>query len=318
MASCAENPGMEEHDDLRRVGFAAFAVCLVLGAAVVAAGGRARAEDPLASWDAVGKALGVAGRVLPDGTYRVDVPRADPPLVNEFGFAMPPSMVLTYAAFSGAPSDATLVGDTCVLGEEVNPVLDALRAGSIEVVAIHNHMLGGTPNFIFLHFQGRGEAVALARTVRRAWDEMAKPHPLPERRRAAAPKLDWNAVSEAVGRPGTLQPDGMYKVGLPRPHLGTTLDGRPLPAGAIPACWAGFAPCECGLTMVMGDTCLLRSELQKTIDGYRRHGIRIVAIHNHTLGTQPELVFCHFAAEGEALELARAIRTVWEGLGAPK
>ena len=29
--------------------------------------------------------------------------------------------------------------------------------------------------------------------------------------------------------------------------------------------------------MIMGDTCLLRSELQQTIDGYRKHGIRIVA-----------------------------------------
>lgn len=38
--------------------------------------------------------------------------------------------------------------------------------------------------------------------------------------------------------------------------------------------------------MVMGDTCLLRSELQQAIDAYRKHGIRIVAIHNHMLGTR--------------------------------
>jgi hypothetical protein len=66
--------------------------------------------------------------------------------------------------------------------------------------------------------------------------------------------------------------------------------------------------------MVMGDTCLLRSELQAAIDGYRKHGIRIVAIHNHMHGTSPELIFCHFSAEGDALELASAVRTVWEPL----
>jgi hypothetical protein len=110
----------------------------------------------------------------------------------------------------------------------------------------------------------------------------------------------------------------MYKIGLPRPHLRTELDGRPLPGGAVPACWVGFSPCECGLTMIMGDTCLLRSELQAAIDGYRRHGIRIVAIHNHTLGTEPELIFCHFAAEGDARQLAEAVRGVWAALLPPK
>jgi hypothetical protein len=66
--------------------------------------------------------------------------------------------------------------------------------------------------------------------------------------------------------------------------------------------------------MIMGDTCLLRSELQAAIDGYRKNGIRIVAIHNHLLGSNPELIFCHFAAEGDALQLARAVREVWAPL----
>jgi hypothetical protein len=70
--------------------------------------------------------------------------------------------------------------------------------------------------------------------------------------------------------------------------------------------------------MIMGDTCLLRSELQATIDAYRKHDIRIVAIHNHMLGTDPDLIFCHFAAEGDALELARAVQAAWAPLGARK
>ncbi len=70
--------------------------------------------------------------------------------------------------------------------------------------------------------------------------------------------------------------------------------------------------------MIMGDTCLRREELQQAIDGYRRNGIRIVAIHNHMLGTNPELIFCHFAADGEAVELARAVRGVWESLAPGK
>jgi hypothetical protein len=289
-------------------------LALALAALLAGSAPGARAEDAPADWRPVADVLGVAGRTLPDGTWRVDVPRKDPALSNEWGFPVPASMVLTYAAFRGTPGDATVLGDTCLLGEEVNPVIDALRAGGIEVVAVHNHMLGGTPNFVFVHFQGHGRATALAAPIRKAWDLMGKPHPLPPRERRGPPKTDWKAVSEAIGRPGSLQEDGVYKVVLPRARLGTTLDGKPIPPGAVPACWAGFAPCDCGLTMVMGDTCLLRSELQAAIDGYRRHGLRIVAIHNHVLGTSPELIFCHFSGEGDAVELAKAVKTVWSPL----
>ena len=193
-----------------------------------------------------------------------------------------------------------------------------LRALNHRPTTVLNHMLGGSPNFVFLHFQGRGDAASLAKTVRNAWDQLGAPRLLKERKAGTAPKLDTKALSEVMELPGTMMSDGMYKIGLSRAHLGATLDGRPLPAGMGAACWVGFAPCECGLTMIMGDTCLLRGELQKAIDTYRRHGIRIVAIHNHQLATNPELIFCHFAGEGEALELARAVHEAWSPLAAPK
>jgi hypothetical protein len=270
------------------------------------------------AWKDVGAILKHAGAVQPDGSFRIDVPRKQPELRNEFGFVVPPSTVLTYVAFAGTPQDAMVFGDTCMLPEEVNPVLDALRAGKLEVVAIHNHMLGGSPSFIFLHFQGRGEAAAIAKTVRAAWDQMEKPHPLPKLAASTPPKVDWEKVAAELGLQGKPQPDGVWKASLPRPHLGASFDGVKLPVGIGLSCWAGFAPCECGHTMVMGDTCLLRSELQAAIDAYRKAGIRIVAIHDHMLGTSPELVFCHFAGEGEAVELARALKTVWAPLHAPK
>jgi len=284
----------------------------------VAAGGRPTLAEET-GWEAVGTILRVAGTLQKDGSYRVNLPRKDPPLRNEFGFLVPPSMgLVTYAAFAGSPADATVVGDTCTLAAEINPVVDALRAGKIEVVAIHNHMLGGEPSFVFLHFQGKGDAVAMAKTLRAAWDEMGKPHPLPERPKASPPKPDWKAVSEILGQPGVLSDDGVYKVTLPRPSIGTSLDGRTLPASTGIACWVAFSPCECGLTMAMGDTCLRREEIQDAIDGYRRGGIRVTGLHNHMSGTVPELMFLHFAGEGDAAELARTVRAVWDRLAPAK
>lgn len=292
------------------------AAVLITGVLLLAPSGPAQQDAERSDWKPIAAILGASGTVLADGTFRIDVPRTEPELRNEFGFVVPPSMVLTYAAFTGTPERALVVGDTCTLPEGVNPVIDALRAGGIEVVAVHNHMLGGDPNFVFVHFQGEGAPPGMAKAIRAAWDAMGKQPPPEAPASATPPAPDWKAVSDAMGLPGALQADGMFKIGLPRPTLGTKFGDRSVPAGVGLGCWVGFAPCACGRTMMMGDTCLLRGELQPAIDAYRKRGIRIVAIHNHLFGTEPELMFCHFAAEGDALVLARAVREVWAPLRA--
>src|SRR5439155_22848444 len=129
------------------------------------------AADP-AEWASVAQAIGAPGELGKDGVYKVTVLRTDVAVKNAAGFPMPAGLGLnSYAAFAGPASAATVVGDTCLLEHEVNPAIDALRAGGVEVVAVHNHMLGDDPRVIFLHFEGRGDAVALARTIRAAWGE---------------------------------------------------------------------------------------------------------------------------------------------------
>ena len=60
-------------------------------------------------------------------------------------------------------------------GPEVNRVIRALRSGSIDIVAVHNHMLSEEPRIFFLHYWGTGKAEELARTVRQAFDEVKGP-----------------------------------------------------------------------------------------------------------------------------------------------
>jgi hypothetical protein len=54
----------------------------------------------------------------------------------------------------------------------VNPVMKALRAGGIEVTAIHSHMLTEDPRLIFMHFWANDDGVKLARALRSALDKM--------------------------------------------------------------------------------------------------------------------------------------------------
>jgi hypothetical protein len=79
----------------------------------------------------------------------------------------------TWAAFSGSDELAAVDGDFIMRAEDVRPVLMALRHAGIHVVALHNHMIGESPNFYFTHFWGKGKATDLAQGFRAALDAQA-------------------------------------------------------------------------------------------------------------------------------------------------
>jgi len=80
----------------------------------------------------------------------------------------------TWAAFTGSMENAYIAGDVAMLDHEVNAVIKTLRAHNLEVVAVHNHMLGDKPHIIFLHYLGDGPALQLAKGFRAALDELGK------------------------------------------------------------------------------------------------------------------------------------------------
>jgi len=80
----------------------------------------------------------------------------------------------SWAAFAGKQDDAHIAGDIAMLEHEVNPVIKALRAHNLEVVAVHDHMLGDTPRTMFLHYYGRGPAAQLATGFRAALDQLGQ------------------------------------------------------------------------------------------------------------------------------------------------
>jgi hypothetical protein len=85
--------------------------------------------------------------------------------------------VNTWAAFAGSDDSAAVDGDFAVAEQELQPVLKALRAGGINIVAIHHHMTGEQPRILFLHYWGRGPAAQLAKAVKTALDLTAWERP---------------------------------------------------------------------------------------------------------------------------------------------
>ena len=109
--------------------------------------------------------------------YKITIGRSDLS-IKEMGATINARMGLnTWAAFYGSDSEAVVAGDVAMLEAEVTPVLKALRANGLDVVAIHHHMTGTQPAIFFLHYWGKGEAQKLARGVRAAVDVVGKPKP---------------------------------------------------------------------------------------------------------------------------------------------
>jgi len=107
------------------------------------------------------------------GVYQFNVPRRDP--IIESGMTIPTPMGSANAINfqpTGA-GKAAITGDFVITGDEVNPMLKALRANGIEVTAIHSHMLTEQPRVFFMHFWANDDALKLAKGIRAALDKTA-------------------------------------------------------------------------------------------------------------------------------------------------
>jgi hypothetical protein len=130
-------------------------------------GSSALPEKSSIDGEAISQVFGQKGDAN-NGMYKVTVGReVKMPCGCDVGSTMG---VNTWAAFAGIPDDALVVGDFAVLEGELQTVLKALRGADINIVAIHQHMTGENPRMIFLHYYGRGKALALAEGVKAAID----------------------------------------------------------------------------------------------------------------------------------------------------
>ena len=116
--------------------------------------------------------MGVKGTAS-GGVYQFGVPRRDPSTENGMQVNTPLGGANAINFQPTGNGKAAITGDFLVTGNEVNPLIRALRAGDIEVTAIHSHMLDEEPRMFFIHFWANDDALKLARSVRAALDKTA-------------------------------------------------------------------------------------------------------------------------------------------------
>jgi len=118
--------------------------------------------------------IGVKGHAA-GGVYQFGVPRRE--AVTEGGMELSPGGPLGVATgINFQPTGggkAAITGDFVLTGDEVNPVIMALRSNGIDVTAVHSHMLNEQPRLFFLHFWANDDALKLAKGLRAALDKTA-------------------------------------------------------------------------------------------------------------------------------------------------
>ncbi len=107
------------------------------------------------------------------GVFKITLGRSG---VRMGGIEITSSMGLnSWAGFVGTDHRAHVAGDVVMTASEVDPVIQALRKGNIEVVAVHNHMLDERPKVYYLHYWGTGPSIKLAETIRDVFNIVKNP-----------------------------------------------------------------------------------------------------------------------------------------------
>jgi len=279
----------------------------LIGFLILAMAGVAGAAGP--DWKAVEQALGKPGQLMPGDVFRVGMPRTDLAVAVKgvpvkAGFALG-----SYAAFVQAGDGAMVMGDLVLLDQEVPAVMSGLFAGGLEVTAVHNHLNEMSPHVMYMHYEGHGDAVQLAKALRQALSTSATPlgsaaAPAPA---APAPSLDAKAIEQALGRPGREVGGGVFQVTVPRAETITEMGHPLLPAMGVTTV-LNFQPTADGKAAITGDFVLLDKEVNAVARALRQHGIDVTAIHNHGLMDTPRLFYMHFWATDDAMKLALGLR----------
>jgi hypothetical protein len=217
-----------------------------------------------------------------------------------------------------------LMGDLVLTQEEINPVLSALLDRGIEVTALHNHFFFEEPRIFYMHVHGHGDAMNLARAIKPALDLIGhvtsaagvdKPASIAAPPTTAFP-FDTGALNKIVGLEGE-KLGVVYKFTGSRDDLHLTEMGAAINARMGLNSWAAFAGTDAD-AQVAGDIAMRESEVNAVLKALRSHGLDIVAIHHHMLGTQPLVIFLHYWGRGPAPKLAAGFRAALDELGSNK
>lgn len=267
------------------------ATCLMLVAGLTGAAVSAPVARAQSVWDSVATVLQTPATMV-GGYHRYGFPRSD--LTVRVGdVTIAPALALgSWAGFSDEPREATMMGDLVVTWAELGPLLAELAQQRLDVLAIHNHLVGEEPQVMYVHFHGHGAPLELARRLDRALTKTGAPRPV--RQAGAQPlRIDSALVFRALGTSGRAQ-GRVAQVSFVLLPGEVRMGGRP----QVPALAYG-SPVNVQMVnesraVATGDFAIPGAKVDALLDSLAAHGIVATAVHSHLIGESPQVYYIHF------------------------
>src|SRR3989440_1622484 len=290
---------------------------IALAAALLASTASASAQT--IDWSKVEEAFGGKAAVSGD-VQRYGFPRTDLTVTVD-GVTIKPAFALGgWIAMKPAHEGAMVMGDLVLLESEINPVMTVLIQNGLEITAVHNHILRGSPATFYMHVGGHGDPAKLASTIVQALQSSKTPltPPAAPAGAPAAVDLDTAQLDQIIGVKGSVN-GGVYQFGVPRRDPVTEGGMQIAPAGPMGVATAiNFQPTGGGKAAITGDFVLAGDEVNPVIKTLRENGIEVTAVHSHMLTEQPRLIFMHFWANDDAVKLAKGLRAALDKTASAK
>ncbi len=276
------------------------------------------AQEMPGEYQEVLKALGKQGDFKAN-VLKINIPRKDLTVTVD-GVATPTPFGFGgwLAMTKGDGGMDVMMGDLVLTEDEVNPVMSALLDNGLEVTALHNHFFYENPRLFYMHVMGHGTPGDLARKAKPAVDLIGHvPARHPNATSSASTvqpgKIDTGKIAQIVGHEGE-QNGAVYKITVGRDDLKLKEMGATLNARMGLNTWAAFVGSD-EHAAIAGDVAMLEHEVQPVLKTLRSHGLEVVAIHHHMVGSRPTIIFLHYWGQGPADQLAAAFRAALDQLG---
>lgn len=258
------------------------------------------------NWKSVEQVLGISGKITADGVYKFGLPRRDLQVTVE-GIKIKPTLALgTWLGFKIHEEKDMVMGDLVLTEDEVNPVMDKLFKGGINVTALHNHLMDESPQVMYMHIEGHGEPIQMAKMLREALGLTKMPLTVSEPGQSSEFPLDTKRIEQVLGYKGQFS-NGVYQISVPRAKKITENDMEIPPSMGV-ASPLNFQPTSEGKAAITGDLVLTAEEVNPVAHALLENGIKVTALHSHMLNEKPRLFFMHFWAHDNVEKLSKGLR----------